>query len=223
MAATDGILYFGALLTEFALDCKGWTAYELAKQMERAVHYFWPRAERKLYDEAKNLVAHGLASARKDHVGRRPRTVYAITGRGRRALRRWLARDNAPHALEFEAVAKIFFADQGSKQELLTNVRSVSDEASRYLEHLDRLARETVGTGGGPFPERAHINVLTFTFGWAFADALLRWSKWAETEVEKWSDVNTSPQRSRWALRIFGEATELVAKERAVGVPWRAP
>jgi DNA-binding PadR family transcriptional regulator len=57
-------------------------------------------------------VAHGLATARKVHVGRRPRTVYGITGKGRRALRRWMARDNAPHALEFEAVAKIFFADQ---------------------------------------------------------------------------------------------------------------
>jgi PadR family transcriptional regulator AphA len=77
-------------------------------------------------------VAHGLATARKVHVGRRPRTVYGITGKGRRALRRWMARDNAPHALEFEAVAKIFFADQGTKQELLTNVRSVRDEAERW-------------------------------------------------------------------------------------------
>jgi PadR family transcriptional regulator AphA len=204
------------------LGVRSWTAYELAKQMERAVHYFWPRAERKLYDEAKNLVAHGLATARKDSVGRRPRTVYAISAKGRRALRRWLARDNAPHALEFEAVAKIFFADQGTKQELLANVRSVHDEAGTYLEHLDHLAHETVGTSGGPFPERAHINVLTFTFGWAFANALLRWSKWAETEVERWSDVKTSPQRSKWALRIFGEASELGAKERAGGLPWEA-
>jgi hypothetical protein len=99
----------------------------------------------------------------------------------------------------------------------------VRNEASRYLEHLDRLARETVDTAGGPFPERAHVNVLTFTFGWAFAESLLRWSRWAETEVEKWSDVKPSPHRSRWALRIFGEASELGAKDRpAGGVPWEA-
>jgi hypothetical protein len=68
-----------------------------------------------------------------------PSTVYGITGKGRRALRRWLAGGNALRALVL-AVAKIFFADQGTKQELLTNMRSVRDEAGRYLEHLDHLA-----------------------------------------------------------------------------------
>lgn len=205
------------------LGVRSWTAYELAKQMERAVHYFWPRAERKLYDEVKNLVAHGLASAKKDRVGRRPRTVYAITPKGKGALREWLARESLPHALEFEAIAKIFFAEQGTKQELLANVRSVQDEANQYLDHLSHLARETVATRGGPFPDRAHVNVLTFTFGWAFADALLRWSYWAETEIEKWTGVTTSPKRSKWALGLFGEAIALDAEGRLAGsTPWEA-
>jgi PadR family transcriptional regulator, regulatory protein AphA len=205
------------------LGVRSWSAYELAKQMERAVHYFWPRAERKLYDEVKNLVAHGLATARKDRVGRRPRTVYAITAKGRGAVREWLGRENLPHALEFEAVAKIFLAEQGTKQELLTNVRSVQDEANQYLEHLRRLARETVDTRGGPFPERAHVNILTFTFGWAFADALLRWSNWVEAEIEKWSGVTTSPKRLKWALGLFGDAIKQGAEDRSAGqAPWEA-
>lgn len=185
------------------LSVRSWSAYELAKQMERAVHFFWPRAERKMYDEVKNLVAHGLASAKKEREGRRPRTVYTITRKGRTTLRRWLGSDSSPHALEFEAIAKVFFADHGSKEDLLANLRSVSDEADEYFEHLSRIARETAETDGGPFPERAHINVLTFTFGLAFADALRRWSQWAESEIERWPDVNTSPARLKWALGLF--------------------
>jgi PadR family transcriptional regulator AphA len=205
------------------LGVRSWSAYELAKQMERAVHYFWPRAERKLYDEVKNLVAHGLASAKEERVGRRPRTVYAITAKGRGAVREWLGRESLPHALEFEAIAKIFLAEQGTKHELLANVRSVQDEANQYLEHLSYLARETVATHGGPFPERAHVNILTFTFGWAFADALLRWSNWAEAEIEKWSGVHASPKRSTWALGLFGEAIELGAEDLPAGpAPWEA-
>ena len=45
------------------LAVKPWTTYELAQQMRRALGQFWPRAESKLYEEPKKLVAHGLARA----------------------------------------------------------------------------------------------------------------------------------------------------------------
>ena len=45
------------------LSVRTWTTYELAKQVRRRLHWFWPRAERKLYDEPKRLVAAGLATA----------------------------------------------------------------------------------------------------------------------------------------------------------------
>ena len=44
--------------------------------MEVSLHNFWPRAERKLYEEPKRLVEHGLAELTRDLVGRRPRTTY---------------------------------------------------------------------------------------------------------------------------------------------------
>ena len=205
------------------LSVRSWTAYELAKQMERAVHFFWPRAERKMYDHVKTLVAHGFASAKDERSGRRPRTVYAITRKGTAALAQWLATENAPHAVEFEAIAKVFFSDQGTKQDALANVRSVRAEMDVYMEHLGRVARETVETDGGPFPDRAHINVLTFTFGWAFADAMLRWSEWAEAEIEKWSDVTASSKRSKWALGIFDKAVALgVERPPRRQLPWEA-
>ena len=68
------------------LAVKPWTTYELAQQMDRALGRFWPRAESKLYEEPKKLVAHGLARASSETVGKRRRTVYTITAKGRRAL-----------------------------------------------------------------------------------------------------------------------------------------
>src|SRR5262249_58964926 len=78
------------------LRLRPWTTYELAKQVQRGLGWFWPRAERKLYDEPKRLVAAGLAAAAEERTGRRPRTVYSITPAGRRALRAWLAEPSAP-------------------------------------------------------------------------------------------------------------------------------
>ena len=67
------------------LSLRSWTTYELAKQVQRSLGWFWPRAERKLYDEPKRLVAAGLATSEQEMTGARPRTVYAVTRRdGRR-------------------------------------------------------------------------------------------------------------------------------------------
>ena len=69
-------------------DC---TTYELAQQMRRKLHFVWPRAERKLYEDPRRLVEAGYATSEKDMIGRRARTIYTITPAGREALRNWLA------------------------------------------------------------------------------------------------------------------------------------
>jgi PadR family transcriptional regulator AphA len=185
------------------LAVKPWTAYELAKQMKRAVRMFWPRAERKLYEEPKNLVAHGLASSKKERVGRRPRTLYSITPKGRRAFKAWL--DEAPSAPshEFEGLAKAFFAEQGTKDQLLTNLRTTRVQAEAMLLHLRDLARENLETEGGPFPHRLHVNALAFAFQWRYAQAMLEWALWAEAEVRSWSRVSSTAEKLQSAMELF--------------------
>src|SRR6187431_658462 len=100
------------------LAIRPWTTYELAKQVQRSLSWFWPRAERKLYDEPKRLVADGLALASAEATGKRPRTVYAITADGRSALRDWLDEPPAPRTTEFEGMVKVFFADAGTLDQL---------------------------------------------------------------------------------------------------------
>ena len=97
------------------LALKPWTTYELAQQMERALGQFWPRAESRLYEEPKKLVAHGLARASSEMVGKRPRTIYTITAKGRRALAKWVATPGGGPVLEFEALIKVFFAEHASQ------------------------------------------------------------------------------------------------------------
>src|SRR5215212_10180280 len=73
-----------------------WTTYELTQQMQRSLRRCWPRAESKLYEEPKKLVARGLAASSEERVGRRRRTRYKITPHGRRQLARWLSQGSAP-------------------------------------------------------------------------------------------------------------------------------
>jgi PadR family transcriptional regulator AphA len=187
------------------LGVRPFTAYELARQMQRAVRFYWPRAERKLYDEPKHLVAHGLARARPEATGRRPRTVYTITPKGRAALRRWLSGPSAPAAMEFEAMMKVFFAEQGSKDQLLATLRAIAAEADAVDRHLRALARENV-EGAPPFPERLHVLALTFRFHLEYAALVRRWAAWAEARVAQWTDTAPSPTKQDEGLDVYRQA-----------------
>ena len=104
------------------LAVKTWTTHELVQQVDRSMRRLWPRAQSKLYEEPKKLVAHGFARATDDPVGRRRRTRYAITAKGRRALAAWLQQPGDGPVLEFEQLLKISLADSGSKADILTNL-----------------------------------------------------------------------------------------------------
>jgi DNA-binding PadR family transcriptional regulator len=167
------------------LAVRDWTTYELAKQVRRSLNWFWPRAERKLYDEPKALVADGLATAHRQHTGQRPRTVYSITDAGRRALRDWLDLPPAPRATEFEAMLKVFFADAGSLDQLTTTIERVGADAVDRLGQLGTMAAQ-VEAGNTQFPERHHISALALRLQLVQEQAVLTWARWAREQVREW-------------------------------------
>ena len=115
------------------------TTYELAKQVDRSLGWFWPRTERKIYDQAKRLVEEGYATASRGTTGARPRTMYEITPAGRRALRAWLDEPSASPKLESEAQVRVFFADAGDLDQLKATLGRVKDEAHRKIHELREL------------------------------------------------------------------------------------
>ena len=104
------------------LAVKPWSTYELTQQMERSLGHMWPRAASKLYEEPKKLVDHGLARATEDRVGQRPRTLYSIPAKGRRALAAWLRDPGEGPVLEWEQLVKVFFSDNGTKPDALARI-----------------------------------------------------------------------------------------------------
>lgn len=175
--------------TSFALlgllRLRPWTTYELAKQVQRSLGWFWPRAERSLYDEPKKLVAAGLATATEERTGKRPRTVYAITTEGRRALRRWLGEPSEPPALEFEAMVKVFFADGGTLEQLratLDRVEAAAEDRRRQLRQMIDDSTE----GPYEFVDRVHVNALGLRFQLDHEQHVAAWARWARGVVDTW-------------------------------------
>ncbi|HEX9258055.1 MAG TPA: PadR family transcriptional regulator [Acidimicrobiales bacterium] len=192
------------------LAVKPWTTYELAQQMDRALGQFWPRAESKLYEEPKKLVAHGLARASSEKVGKRPRTIYTITPKGRRALAAWVPTPGEGPILEFEQLIKVFFAEHGTKADLVATIagmRQWSEETIRSTAHVPQGYLD----GAGPFPERLPWIILVGQFLLEFDLLVGRWADWAGEIVESWPEDITEAEPNWAAL----EAMAAVAKAHA--------
>jgi PadR family transcriptional regulator AphA len=197
------------------LAVKPWTTYELAKQMDLTVNRFWPRARSKLYEEPKKLVVLGLAEAATGSVGRRPRTVYSITPAGRRALATWLAADSAEPILESEHVLKVFYAENGSTDDVRATLRQL-----RAWVHELTVVNVRVGSSyvaeEGPYPGRLPNLVLTSRFIDDYLEMLDRWARWAGEVVDTWP-----PEPGR-AAPDLDELAGTVRQARARAQRWEA-
>ena len=169
------------------LNLRSWTTYELTQQVRRSLNWFWPRAERKLYQEPKALVELGFATARAEHTGRRRRTVYTITPQGRAALSDWLGSPSAPRSVESEAMVKVFFADAGSLEQLRVTLVRQGQEAAERVEALTEMAEAALEEFA--FPQRLHLSALSLRLQLEQELAVLRWTRWALDQVDQWAST----------------------------------
>jgi DNA-binding PadR family transcriptional regulator len=170
------------------LAIKPWTAYDLAKQMERSLRHFWPRAESRVYEEPKRLVRLGLARPTPQSVGQRAKTLYTITPKGRRTLAAWLEQPGGDPQLECESLLKVFFADHGTRRDALAHIDALRAWADRRTLENISIPRGYLD-GQAPFPERLAQIVVVGKFLTDFADMVHAWADWAAGVVEQWPDA----------------------------------
>jgi PadR family transcriptional regulator AphA len=197
------------------LALRSWTTYELAEQMDRALGHFWPRAASVIYEEPKRLVASGHAKATLEHVGKRPRTRYAITPKGRRALRAWVPTPSPGPVVEFEALVKVFFAEHGTREDLLATIDGVRAWVEqRGVDSLD-IPKGYLEQRGG-FPERLPWLVLTGRLLGELDQALDRWATWATHVVESWPEDLRQAEPEWSALEEMDVHNRLLARRAAL-------
>lgn len=210
MAVKDSALTPTSYALLGLLAIRPWTTYELAKQMDRTLNRFWPRARSKLYEEPKKLVAQGLAEAVSGSHGRRPRTVYSITSDGRRALAAWLAAESANPVFESEHILKVFYAEHGTTADLLATITQlracVQEPTLRNVE-----VGESYLAGSGQYSERLATLALTGRFLDDYLEMIDRWATWAADVVRTWPP---QPGEARPDLASLAE-TVRQARERA--------
>jgi PadR family transcriptional regulator, regulatory protein AphA len=162
-----------------------WSTYELTQQLRRNMRFFWPRAESRIYAEAKALVDRGWAEAEPVHYGKRSRTVYGITPAGRRALRSWLATRPRGTALECEPLLRVFLGTLSDREHLLAAVEQVRADGDAILDVGRRVSSEYL-SGTAPFQDEVQVRALVFDFLSCHALMLREWADRTERTLSDW-------------------------------------
>ena len=178
------------------------SGYEIAREMDQTLRFIWPRATSKLYEAPKLLVERGLARARQEHVGRRPRTVYSSTPKGRRAVGAWLRSPPAHIELEAEPIVRVWFSHLGSKHDLEAAIEAVRAQAQAALQHGVEIGYARLAEMP---PERGHVAALVYRFIWDYNTMLIRWATWAYEEIDGWTDTAPSPEKFERAAEVLRE------------------
>jgi PadR family transcriptional regulator, regulatory protein AphA len=209
-----------AVLALLSID--RWTPYELVQHMKRStIHYIWPRAESKMYEELKRLAATGYARATADPRDPR-RKRYAISAAGRSALSRWIAEPGSGVSHESEGALKVLFAENGTKDQLLATINSMRADAVAVLARRARVFDQVV-RDGPPYPDRIHQSVLVFDLVNRLTNAVVEWADFAEARVDQWPSLAPDQAMRADAMRLVTElrdrATAVVASDRRARHP----
>lgn len=207
------------------LAFRDWSAYDLTGYMRTsAVRACWPRTESRLYQEPKNLVAHGLARVSTERTGGRKRAVYSITEKGLRALRSWHDEAVEPRQIQDEMLLRLFLGDEATVPQLRAAIRSefanLGVQVDRVMEFAPRVAE-----GDSIFPERLHFSALAARHQIGIMRARVDYLRWADEWLASWEDTGLDDGKrersiaelddSLGALRDIGEALENLRKDAA--------
>lgn len=147
------------------------SGYDLRKDAERSVGYFWAPAKTQIYATLPKLVHAGFATQERIAQKARPdKTIYAITDEGREAVREWVeeAPLDAGHGRNL-ILLKLYLGEGADPEALRRQLAERREDAERLLEEL-----EAAGADGSEF------QALTRRWGVLYAEALLAWTREAE-------------------------------------------
>lgn len=116
----------------------GASPQDLVDMYRRGGQIYYAVAASRLYAEPKRLEQLGYVSSEKRPGKTRERTFYTLTGKGREALRRWIAEPPALARIQNEAVPKLLAGDiLGNDEQLLDALLTLRDEIEAQQAKLD--------------------------------------------------------------------------------------
>lgn len=156
-------------------QCGPMTSYDLKREVDGSVGYFWSFPRSQLYAEPQRLSRLGYLADQQEDSGRR-RRLFSITDAGRHALHGWLAQSAGAGELRDPGLLKLFFSHLGPAG----SARAIAAEQAAL--HRQRLS-EYVQVQSGSADKADHPMSQTLRMGLLYEEVSVKfWDELAEAE-----------------------------------------
>jgi DNA-binding PadR family transcriptional regulator len=135
-------------------------------------------ADSQWYAEPKRLEKLGYLSSRKEPGRTRERTRYALTDKGREALREWMREPSPFSRIQLEPAWRLLAADLTGDEAVLASLRPLRAEIADLLARID-AAEEAAHT----LPRRARYLLLNHRLARRIVEAHADWLDEVESEL----------------------------------------
>lgn len=159
-------------------DAQPLSGYDIKQWIDHSVRFFFAASYGQIYPELKKLHAAGLIEGEESATGGRARTAYTITPAGHDELRTWLLQPESRLEMRDEAMLRIFFAADLSKEERLAKLRELRAERAAGLAALRAVEEMTRG-------DIHEMPELVLDYGLGLHQYVIDWCDRAIAEVEK--------------------------------------
>jgi DNA-binding PadR family transcriptional regulator len=146
------------------IGSEGAGPHDLRRMVERGRLLAWA-GESRYYTEPKRLARLGYLEARKEPGATTERTVYRLTGKGRKALREWGSEPAEITPLRSEPLIRLLVADLVGEAASRKSLVALGDE----VDELRRRLAE-VEAGAEQLPHRRRYLLLIYEFLRGFLD-----------------------------------------------------
>jgi DNA-binding PadR family transcriptional regulator len=147
-------------------------------RMARQGRVYADFADSQWYAEPKRLEKLGYLSSRKEPGRTRERTRYALTDKGRDALRAWMREPSPFSRIQLEPAWRLLAADLTGDEAVLASLRPLREEIA------DLLARIDVGEEiAHAFPRRERYLLLNHRLARRIVEAHAEWLDEVEREL----------------------------------------
>jgi DNA-binding PadR family transcriptional regulator len=122
------------------------SGYELAKDFETSLGFFWQASHQQIYQELRKLSdKHWLSKREVNQRGKPNKIVYGMTKAGREALAEWVFGSTRTQAAKDDLLVKLYNLDSGNAGHLAGEITARRDEMMRRLYLYEKIRRRHYG------------------------------------------------------------------------------
>jgi DNA-binding PadR family transcriptional regulator len=189
------------------------TGYEITKNFDDVLSYFWRASHQQVYRELARLSVDGCVTHELVEQASKPnKKVYGLTDRGRDELARWVASEADPPRPQYDLLVKLLAAPSVGKDVLLREIERQQAVTSAVLTELRAKREACLQIPAERLSEYERTLFIALRRGLLLVEAQLKWL--AETRAYLESGGRALIGRSKKKSRRATSRKRKVARRR---------